>query len=79
MQEFRTGATKQNMEVTHAREEVKKLQKMLGDSRGRLADLEARVNFDVVYVKNVFPESQTPRLKLLFFFKNNCGEVFQIP
>ncbi|RUS74984.1 hypothetical protein EGW08_017251 [Elysia chlorotica] len=42
VQEFRTGATKQNMEVTHAREEVKKLQKMLGDSRGRLADLEAR-------------------------------------
>ncbi|GFN79721.1 intermediate filament protein [Plakobranchus ocellatus] len=42
VQEFRTGATKQNMEVTHAREEVKKLQKMLSDSRGRLADLEAR-------------------------------------
>lgn len=42
VQEFRTGATKQNMEVTHAREETKKLHKQLGDSRGRLNDLEAR-------------------------------------
>uniref|UniRef100_A0A2C9L3W2 IF rod domain-containing protein n=1 Tax=Biomphalaria glabrata TaxID=6526 RepID=A0A2C9L3W2_BIOGL len=42
VQEFRTGATKQNMEATHAREETKKLHKQLGDSRTRLADLEAR-------------------------------------
>ncbi|XP_005099118.1 nestin [Aplysia californica] len=42
VQEFRTGATKQNMEVTHAREETKKLHKQLADSRGRLSDLEAR-------------------------------------
>ncbi|XP_059165215.1 70 kDa neurofilament protein-like isoform X2 [Physella acuta] len=42
VQEFRTGATKQNMEATHAREETKKLHKQLSDSRTRLADLEAR-------------------------------------
>jgi intermediate filament protein if len=42
VQEFRTGATKQNMEVTHAREETKKLHKQLGDFRTRNADLEAR-------------------------------------
>lgn len=42
VQEFRTGATKQNMEVTHIREENKKLVKQMSDLRGRLADLEAR-------------------------------------
>nr|CAA60122.1 neurofilament protein NF70 [Cornu aspersum] len=42
VQEFRTGATKQNMEVTHAREETKKLHKQLGDLRTRNSDLEAR-------------------------------------
>lgn len=44
MQEFRTGATKQNMEVTHAREETKKFQKILNDAKIRVADLEARVS-----------------------------------
>ncbi|XP_076455321.1 70 kDa neurofilament protein-like [Babylonia areolata] len=42
VQEFRTGATKQNMEVTHAREETKKVQKMHNDCKIRMADLEAR-------------------------------------
>ncbi|KAL8608128.1 hypothetical protein ACOMHN_016583 [Nucella lapillus] len=42
VQEFRTGATKQNMEVTHSREETKKVHKMLNDSKIRMADLEAR-------------------------------------
>ncbi|KAK3599243.1 hypothetical protein CHS0354_012853 [Potamilus streckersoni] len=42
IQEFRTGATKQNMEVTHVREENKKLIKQMTDLKGRLADLEAR-------------------------------------
>lgn len=42
VQEFRTGATKQNMEVTHVREENKKLVKSISDLKGRLADLEAR-------------------------------------
>lgn len=42
VQEFRTGATKQNMEVTHAREETKKVHKMLSDCKIRMADLEAR-------------------------------------
>ena len=43
MQEFRTGATRQNMETVHAKEEVKRLKDTLGDLRGRLAELEARV------------------------------------
>lgn len=42
IQEFRTGATKQNMEVTHVREENKKITKQMSDLRGKLADLEAR-------------------------------------
>lgn len=42
IQEFRTGATKQNMEVTHIREENKKLTKQMTDLRGKLADMEAR-------------------------------------
>ncbi|XP_067662781.1 60 kDa neurofilament protein-like isoform X3 [Haliotis asinina] len=42
VQEFRTGATKHNMEVTHAKEESKKYIKQLSDARARLADLEAR-------------------------------------
>uniref|UniRef100_A0A194AM60 Uncharacterized protein n=1 Tax=Pinctada fucata TaxID=50426 RepID=A0A194AM60_PINFU len=42
IQEFRTGATKQNMEVTHVKEENKKLIKTMSDLKGRLADLEAR-------------------------------------
>ncbi|BFZ05555.1 hypothetical protein BsWGS_08594 [Bradybaena similaris] len=42
VQEFRTGATKQNMEVTTIREETKKLHKQLGDCRTRMQDLEAR-------------------------------------
>ena len=32
------------MEVTHIREENKKLTKTISDLRGKLADLEARVN-----------------------------------
>lgn len=44
IQEFRTGATKQNMEVTHIKEENKKLMKQISDQKGRLADLEARVS-----------------------------------
>ncbi|XP_041367930.1 60 kDa neurofilament protein-like [Gigantopelta aegis] len=42
IQEFRTGSTKQNMEVSHAKEETKKYIKQLQDTRARLADLEAR-------------------------------------
>ncbi|XP_050415662.1 60 kDa neurofilament protein isoform X1 [Patella vulgata] len=42
VQEYRTGAAKQNMEVSTSREEVKKYSKQLSDSRSRLADLEAR-------------------------------------
>lgn len=51
IQEFRTGATKQNMEVTHVREENKKLTKTISDLRGKLADLEARVSIHLtVYI-----------------------------
>ena len=43
IQEFRTGATRTNMEVGHAKEESKRLRTQLTDLRGKLADLEARV------------------------------------
>ncbi|CAD5124848.1 DgyrCDS13103 [Dimorphilus gyrociliatus] len=42
MQEFRTGATRQNMETQHAKEESKRLKQQLSDMRSKLADLEAR-------------------------------------
>ena len=50
IQEFRTGATKQNMEVTHIKEENKKLMKQISDQKGRLADLEARVSRAHLYL-----------------------------
>jgi len=43
MQEFRTGATRQNMETTHVKEESKRLRQQLGDLRDKLADLDAKV------------------------------------
>ena len=43
IQEFRTGATRQNMETVHAKEESKKLRQQLTDLRSKVADLEARV------------------------------------
>lgn len=42
VQEFRTGATKQNMEVTRNKEENTKLRSNMTEIRNRLADLEAR-------------------------------------
>jgi len=43
IQEFRTGATRQNMETIHAKEESKKLRGMLTDLRQKLNDAESRV------------------------------------
>jgi len=42
MQEFRTGATRQNMETVHSKEESKRLKNQLADLKARLADMEAR-------------------------------------
>lgn len=42
VQEFRTGATRQNMEASHSKEESKRLRTQLQDLRAKLADLEAR-------------------------------------
>lgn len=42
IQEFRTGATRQNMETVHSKEESKRLRGTIGDLRSKLADLEAR-------------------------------------
>ena len=43
IQEFRTGATRQNMEAVHSKEEVKRLRSQVTDSRGKLNDAEAKV------------------------------------
>ena len=45
IQEFRTGATRQNMETVHAKEESKRLRSQLTDLRDKLNDLEARVRW----------------------------------
>jgi len=42
VQEFRTGATRQNMESVHHKETVKKLRDQLANVQSRIADLEAR-------------------------------------
>jgi intermediate filament protein if len=42
VQEFRTGATKQNLESVHVKEETKRLRTQLGDLRDKLNDLEAK-------------------------------------
>jgi len=42
IQEFRTGATRQNMETVHSKEESKRLRGTIADLRAKLADLEAR-------------------------------------
>jgi len=42
IQEFRTGATRQNMETVHSKEESKRLRTTIADLRAKLADLEAR-------------------------------------
>jgi len=43
IQEFRTGATRQNMETVHAKEEAKRLRSQLTELRDKLNELEARV------------------------------------
>jgi intermediate filament protein if len=42
IQEFRTGATRQNMETVHAKEETKRLRTQLTELRDKLNDLEGR-------------------------------------
>ncbi|CAD5115693.1 DgyrCDS4644 [Dimorphilus gyrociliatus] len=42
MQEFRTGAAKQNQETQHAKDEAKRLKQQLADLRAKLGDLEAK-------------------------------------
>jgi intermediate filament protein if len=42
VQEFRTGATRQNMETSHAKEETKRLRAQLSDLRSKLSELESR-------------------------------------
>ena len=43
VQEIQTQSARQSMEQTYAKDEVKRLRVNLGDLRGKLADLEARV------------------------------------
>lgn len=42
IQEFRTGAAKQNQETQHAKDEAKRLKQQLADLRAKLGDLEAK-------------------------------------
>lgn len=44
IQEFRTGATRQNMETVHSKEESKRLRTQLTEIRDKLSELEARVS-----------------------------------
>jgi len=42
VQEFRTGATRQNLDSVHTKDEVKRLRTQLGDLRDKLNDLDAK-------------------------------------
>lgn len=42
LQEFRTGATRNNMESTHTKDELKRLRTQLNDLRSKITDLEAK-------------------------------------
>ena len=50
IQEFRTGATRQNMETIHSKEECKRLRTQLTDLRDKFNDLEARVSIQCLVV-----------------------------
>jgi len=42
VQEFRTGATRQNMDATHTKEETVRLRTVMADLKGKINDLEAK-------------------------------------
>jgi intermediate filament protein if len=42
VQEFRTGASRQNMDTVHSKEEITRLKTITGDLKGKMNDLEAR-------------------------------------
>lgn len=43
IQEFRSGANRQNVETVQSKEEIKKLKTFLKDARDKLAELEEKV------------------------------------
>lgn len=43
IQEFRSGANRQNVETVQSKEEIKRLKTFLKDSRDKLAELEEKV------------------------------------
>jgi len=49
VQEFKTGATRQNMESMHAKEECKRLRTNVADSRDKLSDLDSKVSASHTY------------------------------
>ena len=75
MQEFRTGATRQNMETVHAKEEVKRLKDTLSDLRGRLAELEARVS---VTHRKTYNTKNLPTIPLLMAATITIINVFRV-
>ena len=44
VQEFRTGAAKNNMETVHAKEETKRMRGQITDLRAKVGELEGRVS-----------------------------------
>ena len=49
VQEIQTQSTRQTMEQSYAKEEIKRLRVQLGDLRGKLADLEGRVRIKKIF------------------------------
>ena len=62
------------MEVTHIREENKKLTKTISDLRGKLADLEARVSYKPVFL---YIQSKAENIFILFLLSNPVHFCFE--
>lgn len=72
VQEFKTGTTRQNMELVHAHEEISRLKNQLTDLRPRLNDYETKV-IDVRYTRNFPIQNLTHSRNTLYI---SAPEVF---
>lgn len=64
IQEFRTGATRQNMEAVHSKEETKRLRSQVTDIRSKLNDAEAKISSLIRELENLKREKEEKEREL---------------
>jgi len=64
VQEFRTGAAKNNMETVHAKDEVKRLRGQMTDLRTKLGEAESRIAMLLNELENAKREAEESRREL---------------